>query len=98
MDKTTKWLIRVMAIVVIAAVGGGIYVVSEEKAKEAKIQRKKDCKSDPMYVAKAYLARQAMELEYMQETYRLSKKAGQTSARQYAREADDYYEKCINKK
>ena len=42
MDKTTKWLIRVMAVVVIAAVGGGIYVVSEEKVKEAKIQRKKD--------------------------------------------------------
>ena len=37
MDKTTKWLKLVMA-----GVGGGIYVVSEEKAKEAKIQRKKD--------------------------------------------------------
>ena len=98
MDKTTKWLVRVMAVVVIAGVGGGIYVVSEEKAKEAKIQRKKDCKSDPIYRAKAYLARQAMELEYIQQTYKTSKKAGLPSARQLAREADDWYEKCINKK
>ena len=98
MDKTTKWLIRVMAVVVIAGVGAGIYVVSEEKAKEARIQRKKDCKSDPLYVLTAMNARAAMELEILQQRNRSPRKPGQPSYIELAREADEMYEKCLNKK
>ena len=98
MEKTTKWLIRVMAVVVIAGVGAGIYVVSEEKAKEARIQRKKDCKSDPLYVLKAMRARQTLELEILQERSRSPRKPGQQSSLEIAREADEMYEKCVNKK
>ena len=98
MDQTTKWLIRIMAVVVIAGVGGGIYVVSEERAEKSRIEREKECKNDPLYLLTARNARMAAELEYLQGRRGSSREPGQRSYIEIAREADDLYEKCLEKR
>jgi len=49
MDKTTTWIIRIMSLVVLAAIGAGFYIFNENNKRAKKLEAESYCKNDYLY-------------------------------------------------
>ena len=100
MDQTTKWLIRIMSVVVIGAIGGGFYIFGENNKRAKKLEAESYCKNDYSYRQNLSLAAKAIQLEQLQsETGFYSKKSKSLpSSYTLYRRASDSYDKCLERR
>ena len=100
MDKTTTWIIRIMSIVVLAAIGGGFYIFNENNKRAKKLEAESYCKNDFMYKLSLSNAAKAIELERMQRKTGIRLRSSQNlpSASSLMRQASNRYDQCVDER
>ena len=100
MDKTTTWIIRIMSIVVLAAIGGGFYLFNENNKRAKKFEAESYCKNDFIYRQYISSASQALQLERMQRQTGFYSKQSRSlpSSSSLMRQASNRYDKCVEER
>ena len=100
MDKNTSWIIRIMSIIVIAAIGGGFYLFNENNKRAKKLEAESYCKNDFIYKLSMSNAAKAIQLERMQiKTGHYSKKSSNLpSSEILVKGALDRYDECVKER
>ena len=94
MDKTTTWIIRIMSIVVLAAIGGGFYIFNENNKREKKLEAESYCKNDFIYRQYISLTSKAIQLE----KYKTRASRNLPSASSLMMKASNRYDECVDER
>ena len=89
-----------MSVIVIAAIGGGFYLFSENNKRAKKLEAESYCKNDFMYRQYIRTASQAIQLERMQSKTGVRLKSSQNlpSASSLMRQASIRYDQCVEER